>query len=86
MYPDGFPDFPMPQQLRTDRVDGCVAISCLVSDLTFEWRLHPLDGGATEIAVHVEIPVAEAHRLGDQREVIHRSLVALAALAAGPPA
>lgn len=85
MYPDGYPDFPMPQRLRTDHADGCVAISCLVSDLTFEWRLRPIDGGATEIAVHVEIPVAEAHRLAGQRDVIHRSLVALAALAAEPP-
>lgn len=83
MYPDGYPDFPMPQQLRGDRRDGSVAISCLVSDLSFEWRLHPLDDGhATEITVHVEIPDAESHRLSRQRTVIHSSLTALATLAA----
>ncbi|HEY7593389.1 MAG TPA: SRPBCC family protein [Actinophytocola sp.] len=82
MYPAGYPDFPMPQQLRSDRAGGSVAVSCLVSDLTFEWRLHPLDGGrATEIAVHVEIPESDAHRLAGQRELIHRSLRALAELA-----
>jgi uncharacterized protein YndB with AHSA1/START domain len=81
MYPDGYPDFPMPQQLQ---VSGSgVTISCLVSDLVFEWRLAPLDGGAaTSITVHVEIPEAEAHRVAAQRDVISRSLVRLAALAA----
>jgi hypothetical protein len=81
MYPTGYPDFPMPQQLN---VSGSgVTISCLVSDLVFEWRLASLDGGAaTSITVHVEIPEAEAGRLAAQRDVISRSLSRLAALAA----
>lgn len=83
VYPTGYPDFPMPQQLRSDRSGGSVAISCLVSDLTFEWRLHPLDEGrATEIVVHVGIPESEGHRLAGQQGLIHRSLLALAHLAA----
>lgn len=83
MYPDGYPDFPMPQQLRGSRASGSVAISCLVSDLSFEWRLHAVDDGrATEISVHVEIPDTESHRLDRQRDVIHRSLTSLATLAA----
>jgi hypothetical protein len=81
MYPDGYPDFPMAQQLQ---VSGSgVTISCLVSDLVFEWRLTPLDdGAATSITVHVKIPEAEAHRVAAQRDVISRSLSRLAALAA----
>ena len=81
MYPEGYQDFPMPQQLR---VSGSgVTISCLVSDLIFEWRLAPLDGGAaTSITVHVEIPETESHRLAAQQDVISRSLSRLAALAA----
>ena len=81
MYPEGFPEFPMPQQLR---VSGSgVTISCLVSDLVFEWRLAPLDGGAaTSITVHVKIPETEAHRLAVQQDIISRSLSQLAALAA----
>jgi hypothetical protein len=81
MYPEGYPEFPMPQQLR---VSGSgVTISCLVSDLVFEWRLAPLDGGsATNITVHVKIPETEAHRLAVQQDVIRRSLFRLAALAA----
>ena len=81
MYPDGYPDFPMAQQLQ---VSGSgVTISCLVSDLVFEWRLAPLDDGtATSITVRVEIPEAEAHRVAAQRDVISRSLARLAALAA----
>src|ERR1700758_2039313 len=81
MYPEGFPDFPMPQQLR---VSGSgVTISCLVSDLIFEWRLAPLDeGAAPTITGPVEIPETESHRLTAQQDVISRSLSRLAALAA----
>jgi uncharacterized protein YndB with AHSA1/START domain len=83
MYPAGYPEYPMPQELRTDHDGGSVAISCLVSNLTFEWRLRPVDRGqATEITVHVEIPEAQAHRLSTQQDVIRRSLVTLAELAA----
>ena len=81
MYPEGYPEFPMPQQLRVSA--SGVTISCLVSDLVFEWRLAPLDGGAaTNITVHVKIPETEAHRLAVQQDVISRSLSRLAALAA----
>ena len=60
-----------------------MTISCLVSDLVFEWVLAPLeDGAATSITVHVEIPEAEASRLAAQQDVISRSLSQLAALAA----
>jgi uncharacterized protein YndB with AHSA1/START domain len=80
MYPDGYPDFPMPQTIRT--ADGRVTVSCQVSDLVFEWRLSELPDGGTRIAVHVDIPDAEAHRLDGQRARIHDSLMRLAALAA----
>jgi uncharacterized protein YndB with AHSA1/START domain len=84
MYPTGYPDFPMPQNLRTDGDGRGVTISCLVSDLVFAWRLEPLaDADGTRIAVHVEIPEQEAHRLDDQRAVVSASLRSLAALAAG---
>jgi uncharacterized protein YndB with AHSA1/START domain len=82
MYPEGYPDFPMAQMLDTQREARRVTVSCLVSDLRFEWRLEPLDDGAsTRITVDVEIPAAEARRLDDQREAIHESLGSLAALA-----
>ena len=81
MYPQGYPDFLMAQRLHV--TESGVTISCLVSDLVFEWRLAALDGGAaTSIIVHVEIPEAEAGRLAAQRDVISRSLSRLAALAA----
>ncbi len=81
MFPEGYPDFPMAQVLDTRREDGRVTVSCLVSDLRFEWRLKP-SGEGTEIAVEVEIPETEAHRLDTQREVISSSLRRLAELAA----
>jgi uncharacterized protein YndB with AHSA1/START domain len=84
MYPDGYPDFPMPQQLRADAGGRQVTISCLVSDLVFAWRLEPLPAtDGTRIAVHVELPEQEAHRLEGQRDVVSASLCALAALAEG---
>jgi uncharacterized protein YndB with AHSA1/START domain len=88
MFPEGYPDFPMPQELRTDRDGRKVTVSCLVSDLVFEWRLEPLDGG-TRVALHADLPEREAHRLEGQRAAVSASLRALAALATAtdaPPA
>jgi uncharacterized protein YndB with AHSA1/START domain len=81
MYPRGYPDFPMPQQLRTDGDGHRLTVSCLVSYLVFEWRLEAVDTG-TRIAVHVEIPEEEAHRLATQRGAVSASLRSLATLAA----
>ena len=83
MYPDGYPDFPMAQILDTARTEQRVTVSCLVSDLKFEWRLEAT-GDTTLIAVDVEIPESEAHRLDTQRELISTSLRNLAQLAAHP--
>jgi uncharacterized protein YndB with AHSA1/START domain len=81
MYPEGYPDFPMAQLLDTERTGHRVTVSCLVSDLRFEWRLEPAAEG-TRITVDVEIPESEAHRLESQREVISTSMRQLAELAA----
>jgi uncharacterized protein YndB with AHSA1/START domain len=80
-YPEGYPDFPMPQLLDTSRAGERVVVSCLVSDLEFEWRLSPHQEG-TRIDVHVEIPEHEAKRLEDQRRTIRASIERLASLAA----
>ena len=71
----------MAQHLGADAADGRVTISCLVSDLTFRWRLRA-DGESTDIDVEVELPDREAQRLDDQRRILQRSLAALATLAA----
>jgi uncharacterized protein YndB with AHSA1/START domain len=81
IYPEGYPDFPMAQLLDTAGDQQRVTVSCLVSDLRFEWRLEP-DREGTRITVDVEIPEAEAHRLDGQRETISTSMKRLAALAA----
>jgi uncharacterized protein YndB with AHSA1/START domain len=80
IYPDGYPDFPMPQELQTAADGRGLTISCLVSYLVYEWRLEPL-GDDTRISVHVEIPEEEAHRLEAQRAGVSASLRSLAALA-----
>jgi uncharacterized protein YndB with AHSA1/START domain len=76
-YPEGYPDFPMPQTLETRQEGRQAVISCLVSNMSFEWRLEP-EGDRTRITVHVEIPEEEAPRLDDQRDVISRALENLA--------
>jgi uncharacterized protein YndB with AHSA1/START domain len=81
MYPRGYPDFPMAQLLDTERDSQRVTVSCLVSDLRFEWQLEPA-GPGTRIIVRVEIPDDEAHRLESQRGVISESVRRLARLAA----
>jgi uncharacterized protein YndB with AHSA1/START domain len=81
MYPDGYPDFPMPQMLESSRDDRTVSVSCLVSDLRFEWRLEPA-GAGTRISVEVDIPEAEAHRLDGQQEAIASAVRRLAGVAA----
>lgn len=88
MWPEGYPDFPMPQQIRSSREDGRVTISCMVSDLVFDWRLRELPGGGTQVDVHVEIPDTEARRLEDQRASVGASLRRLVEVAAtaSPPA
>jgi uncharacterized protein YndB with AHSA1/START domain len=80
LYPRGYPDFPMPHTMRSE--GNRVTISCLTSDLVFEWRLEPTDEDGTRIGVHVEIPEAEAHRLDAQRGMVSASLRSLAAVAA----
>jgi uncharacterized protein YndB with AHSA1/START domain len=81
IHPEGYPDFPMAQLLNAQREQQRVTVSCLVSDLRFEWRLEPDEDG-TRITVEVEIPEGEAHRLDGQREIIRTSMKRLAALAA----
>jgi uncharacterized protein YndB with AHSA1/START domain len=83
MYPEGYPDFPMAQLLDTAHEQQRVTVSCLVSDLRFDWSLEPLpDGRGTRITVDVEIPEAEGARLEGQREAIRTSLANLAELSA----
>jgi uncharacterized protein YndB with AHSA1/START domain len=82
MWPDGYPDFPMPQLLRTDRAAGRITISCQVSDIDVTWQLADTEPG-TAITVRVELPEAESHRLDGQRELITASLANLSELAQG---
>jgi uncharacterized protein YndB with AHSA1/START domain len=80
IFPEGYPDFPLPQIVETQSRDHRVVVSCTVSDLVFDWRLEPA-GSGTWIGVHVEIPEHEAARLETQRAVVTRSLRRLAELA-----
>ena len=59
LWPDGYPDFPIPQRLRADDRAGRVVVSCQVSDIDFTWQLADDgdgDGDDTTITVAVELP------------------------------
>ncbi len=79
-WPTGYPDYPMPQQLRADRAQRRVTVSCQVSDIDFVWQLAEAGTGTT-ITATVQLPEAEAARLPDQRRDIGESLRRLTALA-----
>jgi len=79
-WPTGYPDFPMPQQLRVDQANERVTVSCQVSDIEFVWQLSEA-GPGTSITVTVSLPESEAGRLDGQRQVIRESLGRLTAIA-----
>ena len=80
VWPDGMPDFPMPQVMRTDRVNGRVLMSCQVSDIDFAWQLAE-DGDGTGITLRVTAAEPKASVLAEKRPPLAASVVALAALA-----
>src|SRR3954451_10582069 len=61
LWPDGYPDFALPQRVQSHAEDHRVVVSCTVSDLQFDWRLEPMDGGA-RVRAHGVIPEAEDAR------------------------
>jgi hypothetical protein len=82
-YPEGRPDFPRPQLPDTAWEQRRVVVSCVGSDLRFEWRLEPTDGErATVITVRVHTPEQEPQWLEAQRALVSRSPARLAELAA----
>ncbi len=80
VWPDGMPDFPMPQIMRTDRVNGRVLMSCQVTDIDFAWQLAE-DGDGTGITLRVTAAEPKAPVLAEKRPWLAASVVALAALA-----
>ncbi|MGD9570255.1 MAG: SRPBCC family protein [Thermoleophilia bacterium] len=79
-YAAAWPDFPYP--LGVSGGDGAVTISCLVSDIVYEWRLAPHPDGC-EVSARVELPDDQAEKLDAQRDEVDRSLGRLIALAEG---
>ena len=77
---DSAPEFPMPQQLRTDTRAGRVTMSCQVSDIDFSWQLAESPDG-TEITARAVVPPHEGGRLDYVRDMVSASLGALTALA-----
>jgi hypothetical protein len=75
------PNFPMPQVIASDQSDGRITVSCMVSDIAFDWRLAGNPNGGTRIEVSVAVPDEYGWRLDAQRDVIGFSIRRLANLA-----
>lgn len=80
LWPEGYPDFPMPQRMRVDQANERITVSCQVSDIEFTWQLAET-GTGTSIHVTARLAEREAHRLDGQHQVIEDSLRRLTALA-----
>lgn len=79
-FMEAWPDFAYPTRLEGRRDGSQVRISCLLSDIVHEWTLEPHPDGCV-VAIRVELPEAESHRLDAQRDEIRTSLTGLVALA-----
>ena len=80
MYPDGWPDYPMPQRLspRRPTAGSPSRASCPTSSSAGTTA----DGECTRVEVHVAIPEVEANRLEVQTAAMSSALGRLARLAA----
>lgn len=79
-YAAGDPDFPFPLDVAARRDGAAIVISCLRSDIVYEWTLAPADAGC-EVAVHVSVPEQEAARLAPVSAEASASLARLVEVA-----
>jgi uncharacterized protein YndB with AHSA1/START domain len=61
-YAEAWPDYPFPLDVASRRDGAAIVISCLRSDIVYEWTLSPAAEGC-DVAVRVTIPEGEAARL-----------------------
>ena len=61
-YAEAWPDYPFPLDVASRRDGAAIVISCLRSDIVYEWTLSPAAEGC-DGAVRVTIPEGEAARL-----------------------
>jgi carbon monoxide dehydrogenase subunit G len=81
VWQSGYPDFPLPQNLRTDPATGRVTMSCQTFDVEVSWQLAE-HGEDTRITVTADVPADLADLVGVlEREVVAASLTALVRLA-----
>ena len=78
-YMEAWPYFAYPTRVSR-REEGRIVVSCLLSDIVYEWVLEPAAAGCA-VRVRVEIPKEEAARLEAQEAEIRASLARLVARA-----
>jgi len=77
------PAFPMPRVVASDRTEGRISVSCLVSDIAFDWQLAERPPSGTRIELAVTVPDSYGFNVESQRNVIAFSVDRLARQAEG---
>jgi hypothetical protein len=72
------PAFPMPRVVASDRTEGRISVSCLVSDIAFDWQLAERPSGGTLIKLAVTVPESYGFDVESERNVIAFSVGRLA--------
>ena len=72
------PAFPMPRVVASDRAGGRISVSCLVSDIAFDWQLAERPSGGTRIELAVTVPDSYGFKVESRRNVIAFSVDHLA--------
>jgi uncharacterized protein YndB with AHSA1/START domain len=79
-YTDTEPGVAWPTSVRARRDEGRVVISCILTDIVWQWTLEPATEGCA-VALRVGIPDREKERLDAQRRIMARSIARLVAVA-----
>lgn len=75
-YDARWPDFAYPTSVIRDAATGRVVVSCMLSDIVYEWGIEPRDPGC-RVTFHVAIPEAEAARVPAVLDNLNTALSAL---------
>jgi len=72
-YTDQYPGVAFPTTIASRSEGGRVTISCVLTDIVFDWTLEPAPAGC-DVRLAVRIPEREAGRLAGQRAAMRASV------------
>lgn len=79
-YTSQYPGAAFPTAVRSAGEGAAVSISCVATDIVYDWTLAPAPGGGCTVTVRVRIPDELADRLPAQQAAMETSISKLVAL------